>query len=265
LPLLPTGNYTVQAQSVDVHNHASSWRSETFTIESAPVVTFDPLTNSETVFDFSQLGGTINEAGTVAFRIERYDATSGITNLYWNGSAFITNGNDPSVYLAATVTDGIWAPANGVTLPTRCQARSGFYLLRVVATDVVGDASTNEILVTRSAPDTTPPIVTLDTIQSGEVFTNHALPGLSGSALDYESGVASVTVYLNRFTSSGVLYWDGANWTSTSAALPLSYNAQTVAWQVNAPLPSGANLPNAGYQVQGVASANMRNVAGGCC
>ncbi len=51
LPLLPAGNYTVQAQSVNLFNNASDWKSVPFVVETAPVVAFSPLTNSETVFD----------------------------------------------------------------------------------------------------------------------------------------------------------------------------------------------------------------------
>ncbi|HEY5041548.1 MAG TPA: hypothetical protein VIK53_06040, partial [Verrucomicrobiae bacterium] len=252
LPAMAAGNYTVQAESVNVHNHASPWKSVAFTIESAPVVTFSPLTNRETVFDFSQLGGTINEAGTVAFRIEQYD-TSSINYLYWNGSSWIANGDDPSVYLPATVTGGNWLPAGSVALPTRRQLQyghNGHYFLRAIGTNLAGDTSTNEILVNRSAPDTTPPVVTLDTILNGAVFTNRFLPGLSGSALDYESGITSIRVNLYRFSGGTALYWDGSSWSPSLATLSVSYNPQTVAWQVTSPLPSGDNLPNGGYGVE---------------
>jgi hypothetical protein len=255
LPLLPDGNYTVQTESVDVANHASPWLSETFTV--APLlVTFSPLTNTETVFDFSQIGGTINAAVSAAFRIEQYDA-SGADDLYWDGiSGWLSNGDDPAVWLPATITGNTWAPAASVILPTREQTRYGPYFLRVVATDTAGDTSTNEILVTRSAPDTTVPVVTLDTITNGEVFATHAMPGLSGSALDYYSGIASVNVYLNEFSANGILYWNGSSWSSTPAVLSASYQALTVAWEVTNALPSGANLPNGGYQVQVIAANN---------
>ncbi len=227
---------------------------------------FNPLTNGEAVFDFSQIGGLINESGAVVFRMEQYDA-SNANALYWNGSSWIADGNNLSVYLAATITGGIWAPTAGVTLPARGQISYGpfiSYILLVNAVDIGGNSITNQILVTRSVPDTSTPLVTLDNILNGQVLTNATLPGLSGSALDNgEAGVAvaSVNVYLNRFTGSGALYWNGSSWSSTPAVLTATYNAPTVAWQVTNSLPSGANLPNAGYQVQ-IVAANNESPAG---
>jgi hypothetical protein len=265
LPAMAAGSYTVQAQSVNVHNHGSPWVSSAFTIESAPVVTFNPLTNSETVFDLSQIGGTINEGGSVVFRIQQYD-TSSINYLYWNGSTWIANGNDPSVYLAASVTGGSWSPSGGVALPGRGQLQyghNGHYFLRAIGTDIAGDSTTNEILVNRSAPDTTPPIVNLDpsSIQAGQVFTNQYLPSVFGLAYDPESGVASVNVLLARNTNPGLVYWDGVHWTATPTNLLATYTAQNISWQLNVPLPSGANLPNASYSLD-VSAANNEAPAG---
>ncbi|MGN6556186.1 MAG: hypothetical protein ACTHLW_20950, partial [Verrucomicrobiota bacterium] len=141
------------------------------------------------------------------------------------------------------------------------QTRYGAYFLRVAAVDAGGNASTNEILVSRSAADTTAPVVTLDNLHNGDVLTNAALPGLSGLTVDFESGVASVNVYLNRFGGPDILYWNGSIWTATPAALSATYNPQTAVWQVTNPLPSGGNLPNAAYQVQ-VAVENRESPAG---
>ncbi|MEJ0091079.1 MAG: hypothetical protein WDM80_15220 [Limisphaerales bacterium] len=260
MPALAAGTYTVQSQGVDIFSHASPWTSETFTVVAPPNVTFSPLTNYATIFDFSQLGGTVDEPGAVAFRLDQYDV-SGNNDLFWNGSAWITNGNSPAVYLAAKITGGNWSPANGVVLPTRGQTRAGQYLLRVVAMNLAGVSITNEIFVSRSATDTTPPILTLDNILNGAVLNTPSLPGLSGNALDYETSVASVNVYINRFTGNGVLYWNGSAWTATPTALHASYNAQTVVWQVTNSLPSGANLPNGGYQLE-IDAANNESPAG---
>ncbi len=209
----------------------------------------------------SQIGGTINEAGTVVFRIEQYDVTS--TNyFYWNNSSWIANGDDPSVYLPAVVTGGTWLPAGSVTLPGRGQLQyghNGHYFLRAIGTSLAGDSSTNEILVSRSATDTTPPIVNLDStsIHPNDVFTNPFLPSVFGLAYDGESGVASVSVLLARNIGPGMLvYWTGSAWSSDPTNLPASYNAQNISWQLSVPLPSGANLPNGSYSLDVSAENN---------
>jgi hypothetical protein len=55
---------------------------------------------------------------------------------------------------------------------------------------------------------------------------------------------------LYRFSGGTPVYWNGSSWSSSLAALSVTYNPQTVAWQVNSPLPSGVNLPNGGYGVE---------------
>jgi hypothetical protein len=212
----------------------------------SPVITFSPLTNQQVVFNFNQLAGTVSKTAAVNFKIEWFRAAG---NMFWNGVNWTSVESDSGVLLPANVSGLNWTPASG-TLPPRSQLAQANYVIYIYATDVAGNNGDNNIVLTRSPLDTTPPIVTLDNIHDGDVFTNLALPALTGSALDYESGVASVNVYLNRFTSSGILYWNGSSWSSNPAVLPASYNAQTVAWQVSSPLPGGGNLPNGSYQVQ---------------
>ena len=243
MPLLPVGNYTVQAQSVNLFN-ASPWKSVAFTIESAPVVTFSPLVNQQVVFNFNQLGGTVNETSTVQFTIEWFQAGG---NEFWNGVNWTSVASDPGVLLPASLSGLNWTPAPG-TLPPRLQLAQANYLIQVYATNAAGDGGYNNLVLTRSPLDTTPPIVNLDStsIQPNEVITNRFLPPVFGLAYDPESGVAYVNVLLARSAGSGLLYWDGANWTTTPMNLA-TYTAQTISWQLNVALPSGANLPNAAY------------------
>ena len=260
LPGLPNGNYTVQAQAVDVFNHGSLWKSVAFTLNVAvPVVTFNPLTNTATVFDFAQLGGIISKTAIVKFKIEWFKAGG---NFFWNGVNWTSVESEPGVLLAANLAGLNWTPAPG-TLPPRLQLAQANYLIHVYATDAGGNVGYNDIVLTRTPLDTTPPIVNLDSnsIHPGDVITNQFLPAVLGLAYDPESGVASLNVYLNQFTSSGILYWNGSSWGSNPAVVPASYNAQTLAWQVTSALPSGANLPNGNYQVQ-VAAQNNESPAG---
>src|SRR5487761_2142197 len=244
---LADGGYQVQAQAVDNAANASGWVTRNFTIDNtAPTITFAPLTNQQVVFNFDQLGGTVSKTSRVQFKIEWYQAGG---NMFWNGANWTSVESDPGVLLPASLAGLNWTPAPG-TLPPRLQLAQANYVIHVYATDSAGNVGYNNIVLTRSPLDTTPPIVTLDTILNGAVLTNQYLPGLSGSALDYESGVTSVQVHLYRFSGGSPLYWDDSSWTSSLAPLSLTYNPQTVAWQVNAPLPAGASLPNGGYGVE---------------
>ncbi|MEO7678909.1 MAG: NF038122 family metalloprotease, partial [Verrucomicrobiota bacterium] len=247
LPGLPNGNYSVQAQAVDVYTHTSLWQAVTFTLTvAAPVVTFNPLTNTATVFDFSQIGGTANNGATVTFRIQQYEA-AGTNDPYWDGTAFVAN----SVYLPATVSGGNWLPANGVTLPTRGQTRYGAYFLRAIASDAGGNASTNEILVSRSAPDTTPPELSFFTPNDGQVFTNNFLPFFGGVSSDPETQLAAVDLYFFRLVAPGQYqYWNGTTWVGYSTNLVTAYNNSIWSAPSGYSFPSGANLPNGSYSVQ---------------
>jgi hypothetical protein len=184
MPLLPVGNYTVQAQSVNLFN-ASPWKSVAFTIESPPVVTFSPLTDLQVVFNFDQLGGTVNETSTVQFKIEWFKAGG---NMFCNGVNWTSVASDPGVLLPANLSGLNWTPAPG-TLPPRLQLAQASYVIHVYATNAAGDTGSNALVLTRSPLDTTPPLVTLDNIHSGDVLTNQFLPTLSGSAYDPESGI----------------------------------------------------------------------------
>src|ERR1035437_2769653 len=155
MPLLPAGNYTVEAQSVNLFNY-SPWKSVAFTIESPPVVTFSPLTDLQVVFNFDQLGGTVNETSTVQFKIEWFKAGG---NQFWNGGNWISVANDPSVLLPASLSGLNWTPAPG-TLPPRQQLAQANYLIHASVTDAAGNTNYNNIVLARSALDTTPPLVT---------------------------------------------------------------------------------------------------------
>jgi hypothetical protein len=253
MPVLPAGSYTVQVQSVNLFNY-SPWTSATFTIESPPVVTFSPLTDHQVVFNFDQLGGTVNETSTVQFKIEWVKAGG---NLFWNGGNWISLTNDPGVLLPANLSGLNWTPAPG-TLPPRYHLAQADYVIHVYATNAAGDGGSNNLNLTRSPLDTTPPTVNLDntSLHPGDTITNQFLPPISGLAYDFESGVASVNVLLARSIGSGLLlYWDGSNWISTPTNLPATYTATNISWQLNAVLPSGANLPNADYSLD-VSAAN---------
>ena len=81
----------------------------------APVVTFAPLTDGETVTDLSAIGGNVTDnfglVASVMFSIHELDINYG-PGRWWNG----TNFQSDSVALPATVSGTNWSPAAGVAL-----------------------------------------------------------------------------------------------------------------------------------------------------
>jgi hypothetical protein len=252
---LADGGYQVRAQAVDGAANTSGWVTRNFTIDNtAPTITFSPLVSQQVVFNFDQLGGTVNKTSAVQFTIERFQADG---NMFWTGGSWTSVAGDPGALFSANLSGLNWTPAPG-TLPGRRDLAQATYVIHVYATDTAGNNGDNTLVLSRSALDTTPPIVNLDptSIHPGEVFTNRFLPLVWGLAYDYESGVASMSALLARNTGSGpLLYWDGSSWTSTPTDLPVTYSAQDISWHLNVALPSGANLPNAMYTLD-VSAAN---------
>lgn len=256
LPALADGGYQVQAQAVDRAANATAWITRNFTLDNgAPAVTFSPLTNQQVVFDFAQLGGTISEAGTVAFKIEWFRAGG---NEFWNGVNWSSDGSDANALLPADVAGLAWTPAGG-TLPSRAQTSQGNYLIHAHVTDPAGNTNYNNLVLARSPLDTTPPLVSINLFED-EVFTNNFLPPLQGLAGDAESGVDLVTLYFARRVAGDFEYWDGSSWSATPSPITLSY--QNFLWEMpgGAPQPSGANLRNGSYNIQTIAR-NRENPA----
>src|SRR5690606_22320482 len=130
---------------VDQMNLGSAWMKSTFTVDrSAPSISFDPLHTNDVVFNFSQLGGFVNNATSVSYAIS--DVTDSPTR-FWNGSAWVTSG---IVYLPGSINSGRWAPANPAQLPSRAQIRLGNYVLSARAFDAASNSITASIPVKRS-------------------------------------------------------------------------------------------------------------------
>src|ERR1035441_2010435 len=94
-----------------------------------------PLVNQQVVFNFNQLGGTVNETSTVQFTIEWFQAGG---NEFWNGVNWTSVASDPGVLLPASLSGLNWTPAPG-TLPPRLQLAQANYLIQVYATNAAGD------------------------------------------------------------------------------------------------------------------------------
>ena len=248
LPLLPSGAYQVHAQSVDLSDNSSSWQLNHFSIDtSIPTIAFSPLTNQQVVFNFEQIGGTISEAGTVKFKIEWFRAGG---NEFWNGVNWSSDGSDANALLPANVAGLNWTPA--ATLPSRAQSSQGNYLIHASVTDPAGNTNYNNLVLARSALDTTPPLATIN-IGEAEVFTNNFLPPLRGLAGDAESGVDLVTMYFARRVAGGFEYWNGSSWSATASPITLSYVDFLWGMPGGTPQPSGSHLRNGSYNIQVIA------------
>jgi hypothetical protein len=147
LPALPNDTYVVHAQAVDVLNHASAWQSETFNIALLVVMTFNPLTNGQTVAALSGIGGNIQNYSaitTVSFGIYELDINGG-SGRWWNGANF----QPGPAALPVTVTGTNWAAASTVALPQLNSGQS--YQLTVTASNSFNNSST---AITVQAPIT---------------------------------------------------------------------------------------------------------------
>jgi hypothetical protein len=249
--LFSQGNWTVTMGSTD-------YTAADFNEDGPPSVTFSPLTDQASVFDFSSLGGKLSKAATVSFRLTEYNPSS--ANRYWDGSNWVLDGTSAAVTLPATVSANLlWAP--GAVLPNRSQTRYGFYVVDVYATDALGLQGTANLVLSRSATVTSTPTLTLATVDDGQVLASSSLPSLAGTASQTGSGIAAVDVFLMRATNPGFVYWTGTAWDVNSTALHANYDASSQVWDVNTTLPSGPDLPNAHYQIQ-VSASNRESPQG---
>ena len=88
---------------------------------------------------------------------------------------------------------------------------------------------------TRPEPeDRTPPLLTLTSPAAGSTV-DRGLASLSGTAIDPESGVASVTAVVSRVVNGTTQYWNGSQWRPNQAVIVPARSGNT--WTI-----SGVNL-----------------------
>ncbi|MDB6025776.1 MAG: hypothetical protein JWM68_1999 [Verrucomicrobiales bacterium] len=249
LPNLSAGNYQIHVQSVDTADNGSEWEYSRFSIDQTPpMVAFTGFTNQQHIFNFTQLVGSISEPGTVTFRITEFNI--GGTNRYWNAYNWVTN-NDTTVENPTILTGLNWSPAYYAPLPTRGQTRTGFYIVDITGKDIAGNITTTNIVLYRTAPDTTPPELSFFTPVEDQVFTNNSLPFFGGISSDPESELAAVDLYLYRMVAPGQYqYWNGTAWVSYSTNLVTAHNNSIWSAPSGYSFPSGANLSNGVYSIQ---------------
>ena len=189
-----------------------------------PVVTFSPLVNQQSFFEFSStgpqaLGGTINQSARVIFLIEEYN-TDVSTNRYWNGTTWITDRNSPAVWLATNQTSGTpwtWTPAPNVTLPLSADLRNGVYHVSLRVTDNGGNVTETKIVLNRTVnAEFTPPVAAITTpAHNATIAGFHTLSGTASDTVGGSGLTGAVTLTITQ----GGDYWNGSAWQSTTATV----------------------------------------------
>ena len=166
----------------------------------APVITITSPVNAAT---YATTTNTVNLGGTASDAI-------GVTQVTW--------ANDRGGSGTAAGTTG-WS-VTAITL------QPGINVLTATARDAAGNASTDVLSVTYTAPDTTPPVVTITTPTSATTFSTAASTLTIGGTASDAVGVTQVTWTNDRGgsgTASGTTTWSVSNIT-----LALGQNVLTV-------------------------------------
>ncbi|WP_035614599.1 Ig-like domain-containing protein [Haloferula sp. BvORR071] len=255
---LPDGGYELHVTSVDQNDQGSSFISNSFTIDNtAPPVVIEPWANNgPPIFNLDPLKILAPDANTLKVELRR---TVGADLFFWSG----TNWSTTPTQLAATQNAGRWTL--NVSPPNRQNWPQGQAItIRVIATDAASNQTISSIGVTRTAADSSLPVVSFDSPTSGSVLTVPNLPSLLGKASDPESGIASVTLSIAHFIpGGGVEFWSGTDWSGSSVNLPVTHDPDSGKWTAPAGwnLPSAAVLPNGNYSIQ-VSATNREMPAG---
>lgn len=243
---LPDGFYQIHIAAVDQLDQGSTFVASSFTIDnSSPLTQVEPWLNNAIVFNLDGFRIYSPEAQTVEVEIRRLD---GGTTWYWTG----TNWSTTPFTLPTTGSAGRWTV--NATLPGRNNWNASHpIVLFARATDAASNPTATQIQVTRTAADTTAPVVTLSSPANGTVLSTPSIPSIAGTAGDPESGIGSLTLTLSRFLpGGGVDFWNGASWGGTAVQLPVHQTPGDTIWTApyNWNLPSGSSLPNGAYSLQ---------------
>lgn len=137
--------------------------------------------------------------------------------------------------------------------------------MTIVAEDRAGHVSTDSNAgrghFSLTPADTTVPTVAFVPARPDVVYTERSLPAITGTTADEQSYIQGMRLYLRRVVANSGgerKYWDGQMWRDSEAYVPVSLtpvpgNDTHYTW--SAPdagftLPSGADLPDASYEMQ---------------
>src|ERR1017187_5700941 len=253
MPLLPNGNYTVQAQSVNLFN-ASPWKSAAFTLAVAPpLVAVTSPANNGAVNLLTTISGTASDAVS-GLQGNQIHFTLNNNGNFWSGSYWTnTSSTDPSILLTATVISGAWTFTN---VPTGNAQAQGIYYISAFAQDNAGNLSQAQSGVTSTSftINTTPPNVAITFPANGSTITNQLggnwFQGTASGNLGIQVGVS---LFIRR--NSDNLYWTGSGWGDvTNGYISNTYTSGNQTWQSTGALPvPGSSLGNGYYHFIAIA------------
>ncbi|MBL9132865.1 MAG: carboxypeptidase regulatory-like domain-containing protein, partial [Verrucomicrobiaceae bacterium] len=273
---LPNGAYHLQARARDLSGNYSEWgvKQANFTIDKdPPTVTVDWVQGGDPMlwvdmFDFEKgaLGGTFVETGDpnpkAYFTIKGFNV--GLVDVvYWQGAGWGPTESASGGRFPVKIEGGRWVPADKTLLPSRSALKErDAYDVTIVAEDRAGHVSTAERGHFRLTPtDTSVPLAAFSPSHHEAVYTEHAMPVITGTASDAESYIQGARIFLRRLVpNSGGdrLYWNGSAWHTSEAVLsadfaPVPGNETSYTWSApgaDSALPSGADLPDGSYEIQ---------------
>lgn len=279
---LSDGAYKVQVRARDLSNNWSAWNEEqyVFTIDSvAPVVSLDSLGTGNVIFDFeaSPIGGTFIDLGDpdpdVFWFVEAFDAT-GFNPAWWNGSRWVPGANPTTeCRLPVTIEGGRWTPAEPRQIPSRAALREhARHRVHIYCADKAGQG--NQVTspdLSNVIQDESVPEITFAPSRQNAVYTERAMPPITGTSSDEQSYIKGIELYLMRLVPKAgggmdYKYWTGDVWSDTQCPLavdvtPVPGNPAHVTWSApgnDYTLPSGADLPDGTYKMQ-VATHNRES------
>lgn len=261
---LPDGLYVVQAYATDVGgNQSPPAQSLAYIDNAAPAnITFEQPAPGAQVASLANINGRAfdNTDGAGVNQVQVTIQRPG-DGQFWNGSAY----QAAAARLSTDLAGSFWSLQSGLqpgALPDGSpRLPDGNYILTAYARDAVGNegSATQTTLVQQPpppvAPDTTAPVVTLDS-PLDNIFAK-GLANPTGTVSDTgTSGLKRVVV--DFFSDATQKWWDG---TSFSAASPvgLPTTISNGAWTYAGTVPSGAALPDGLYVVIAFGDDNAGN------
>jgi hypothetical protein len=160
--LLPQGAYRLQVSAFDRVGLSTTAVSEFKIDRTAPAVSFSSPLNSAQVASFSAISGKAldSDGGSGISRVYLYIQRAS-DSLYWNGSAWVTEGR-----METTFSEGTWS--RSLNLPSGTNLPNGEYRLSALAYDRASNYSWARIVVNKVSETTPPPTTSSVRLSGGE-------------------------------------------------------------------------------------------------
>ena len=232
--LTAPANYRIRLIAIDAAGNVArvTDNSKTdFTINendtSAPIANTTSPSDGESksagVFDVTgSATDDISGVSRVRVRIQRLGSSP---SLYWNGNTWIASVS----YVEANLSGN----GENWTVPSVDLSVPANYRIRLIAYDVAGNIANANLNprtdFTITLNDTNIPSAQTTSPFDGE-SVNAGVIDIVGSSTDDVSGVSRVRVRVQRLGTSPALFWNGSNWTSTSAFVDAVLNNNGSSW-----------------------------------